>query len=173
MLSSVCNDTEHRTECINISDGLVKEPAPLSHNEHKWVIHHIQCLEDRIAAAEEALSQLKEESIQNQTQFSEDVARLRNILGTVDQAQKIRYKSVISVFTENFHALGQFETRMEDLVCSKQRYSRLSIQSSFQIFGWYVMDCAFILLITVTRAISSLVVVVYRLIVRNDDKVAG
>lgn len=165
----ICVETHLRCNGMSICGCAVRAMSGTSDRKRR-IVEQIELLERKVVEVEQCLVLLQRESARNQKRFSAEVARLRLLLNTIDKAQKIRYRSVMGVFTENFQTLGQLDARIEDLVRCKQRYSRQSLQTSIQKLIWYVADCVFATLIGVTRLSTGLALIVYHAFAQNQEE---
>lgn len=77
-------------------------------------------LENRLLESENEVKELTRRALHNEKRFTAEVVRLKMCLGTVDQAQEIRYHSLLEVFTDNFRTLGSVEARFEQMLGVRQ-----------------------------------------------------
>lgn len=112
-------------------------------------------LQERLLECEMQLQTLVETSIRNEEQFQTDIARFKRILGTVDQAQEIRYRSLLEVFTDNFKTMGTVEARFEEMLGTRERQMQTSSRGRLQYCLWLIADFAVKTLFRVLKAVSE------------------
>lgn len=103
------------TQFIDTDEPQIEETWEVEEDLH-FLREQFEVLESRLLESEKELKELMEESIQNKRLFTAEVSRLRHILGTVDQAQELRYHSLLEVFTDNFRNVGTVEARFEQML---------------------------------------------------------
>jgi hypothetical protein len=107
-----------------------------------WLNGQLKLLGDRLTESEEELRALVETSRQSEERFLTEIARFKQILGTVDHAQELRYHSLLDVFTDNFKTMGTVEARFEQLLGVRHRQMQTSGWGRMLQLLWVVVDFA-------------------------------
>lgn len=100
----------------------------------------IEELRKRLAECEEEVEALTKASARNDDLFRAEVERFKRILGTVDQAQELRYHSLLEVFTDNFKTMGTVEARFEQMLGTRHGQMQRSGRGRLLQFLWVIID---------------------------------
>lgn len=137
--SHSCEENEMRAE--SATDSTTETVLDRSkEDETAWLTHQVQLLEARLAESEEELRQLLAASEENERRFQSEVGRLKRILGAVDQAQELRYNSLLDVFTDNFRAMGTVEAQFEQMMGARHRQMQTSSKGQMLFVLWKIID---------------------------------
>jgi hypothetical protein len=146
---SVINNPDSQDTDLFAANSSEKAMYVLYENE-------LQTLEGRLVSAEETVLELNSNLHEVERLFAAEVGRLKRILSSVDQAQELRYHTLLEVFTDNFKTMGQVEARFEDLLGVRHNQMQTSTRGRLMVFVWTIIDVSVRVLCQVLHCLLSL-----------------
>lgn len=100
----------------------------------------IQELRQQLDECELEIQAIVSTAARNEELFRAEIERFESILGTVDQAQELRYHSLLEVFTDNFKTMGTVEARFEQMLGARHGQMQTSSRGRLLQFLWVLVD---------------------------------
>jgi hypothetical protein len=148
---SACGVMQSNRPWFTVNTLRTAAPAVASDNAESIYDDAVKALEARVVESEENVRTLISTLHTTEKIFEAEVEQLKRVLRSVDQAQEIRYRSLLAVFTDNFKAIGQVEERFEDLLGYRHTQMQASGRGRIVFFLWSIIDMWVRVLLLVLR----------------------
>lgn len=145
-VTAVGNESEYEEPgdlpVVRFEDGDDCEDATMAEvsPEVAFLLERAHDLNCRLRDSEKQLATLMEAVQASEDILEAEMSRLRLIMNTLDQAQEIRYRSVLDVFTDNFRTVGVVETRLDQMMSLQHTQLQRSGRGRLASATWRIAD---------------------------------
>lgn len=111
-------------------------------------------LQRLLSDAENTLREIQEQLYQTESRLATELCRLNMLHASLDQAQELRYQSLMEVFNENYRTLGLVEAQFEHVLSTSFNSRHTTLVDGTARIGWVAVDVLCVGLAVVVRLLA-------------------